>query len=410
MLSPKSGINASLLVIFFTVLIDCIGLRIIYPVAVTLITEVSGVGFNQAIRYSGWLMMVFAVGQFVFSPLVGALSDSYGRRPVLLISLIGLSINYYILSVADTLCLVFIGRLLSGICSASITTGFAYVSDMSDTHNRTRNFGIIGAAISLGFIIGPLIGGILSEWGPRVPFAGAAVLAAANFLYGYFMLPESLQPQYRNSFNARKINPFDFFLKLSQFRPIWKFLMVLFLFSFATQVLPSVWPFYTKYVYHWTDLQIGYSLAFVGLAMALVKSFLPGRIQLIFGPKKTILAGLVFTAIGLALFSFAGTEAWLYLVILLYSIGGITMPSLQGFISGWTDSREQGQLQGIIVSLISLAGMFSPLVMTYLFWEFTSLGSEHNVFFAGAPFLVAAAIILLTLFFLPVRSYPKTES
>jgi DHA1 family tetracycline resistance protein-like MFS transporter len=409
MFSPMPGIKVSLLVIFVTVLIDCIGLRIIYPVAVTLITEVSGAGLNQAIRYSGWLMMVFAVAQFIFSPFMGALSDSFGRRPVLLLSLIGLSINYYILSIADTLWLVFISRLLSGICSASITTAFAYVSDISDAHNRTRNFGIIGAAISLGFIIGPLIGGILSELGPRAPFAGAAILAAVNFLYGYFMLPESLKPPHRSSFNTGKINPFEFFLKLKHFKPIWKFLAVLFLFSFATQVLPSVWPFYTKYVYHWTDLQIGYSLAFVGLAMAIVKSFLLGRIQINFGPQKTIFTGLVFTAIGLALFSVAGTGALLYLVILLYSIGGITTPSLQGLISERTVVTEQGKLQGMIGSLISLAGMFSPLAMTYLFWEFTSPGSGYSVFFAGVPFLVAAAIILSALFFLPAALHLKTD-
>lgn len=399
--SHKASINKPLIFIFLVVLIDCMGIRIIYPVIVTLITGVSGMPLNLAIRYSGWLMMLFAAMQFIFSPLVGALSDAFGRRPVLLLSLIGLSVNYYLLSIANTLFLIFVGRIISGICSASISTGFAYVADISTPGNRTRNFGIMGAAMALGFILGPLVGGILSELGPRAPFAGAAILSTANFLYGYVVLPESLPPQRRNAFQFRSINPFGFFLKWNHYKAIRKFLLILFLFSFATQVLPSVWPFYTRYVYHWTDAQIGYSLAFAGFLMALVKSFLVSKIQTRFGMAKTIFTGLLFTAIGLILISFAGKTAMLYLVIIVYSIGAITTPSLQGLISGQVPETEQGQLQGMIVSLISLAGIFSPLLMTYLFWSFTSPGT--GFFFAGIPFLVAAGIILASLLCLPVR-------
>lgn len=399
--SHKVGINKPLAFVFLVVLIDCMGIRIIYPVIVTLITGLNGMPLQLAIRYSGWLMMLFAAMQFIFSPLVGALSDAFGRRPVLLLSLIGLSVNYYLLSVANTLFLIFMGRIISGICSASISTGFAYVADISEPGNKTRNFGIMGAAIALGFILGPLAGGILSELGPRAPFAGAAILSTANFLYGYVVLPESLPPQRRNAFQFRNINPFGVFLKWNRYKANRKFLLVLFLFSFATQVLPAVWPFYTRYVYHWTDAQIGYSLAFAGSLMALVKSFLVSKIQIRFGPTKTILTGLLFTATGLVLISFAGKAGMLYLAIIIYSIGAITTPSLQGLISDRVPETEQGQLQGVIVSLISLAGIFSPLLMTHLFWSFTSSGT--GFFFAGIPFLVAAGIILASLLCLPVR-------
>ncbi len=399
MLKGKFGTRDPLIFIFFTVLIDCIGVRIIYPVAVSIITDVSNVGVNEAIIYSGWLMMCFAIMQFIFSPAIGALSDAFGRRPVLLLSLAGLSINYCFLSIANSLSLVFIGRIISGIFSASITTGFAYVADVSEVNKRAKNFGIIGAAIGLGLIIGPLVGGLLSELGSRAPFIGAAILSIANFLYGYFVLPESLQPQHRNKFSFKKTNPLNFFFDFSRFKSVWKLLLVLFLFSLATQVLPSVWPFYTKYVYHWTDLEIGYSLAFVGLIMAMVKSMLVNKAQQVFGAVTTIYVGLLFTISGLVLFAFSGQSIALYLFILIYCIGGITSPSLQGMISEKISETEQGQLQGLIVSLISLAGILSPLIMTNLFWIFTAPGC--HIFFPGISFLVAAGIVIISLTFLP---------
>jgi MFS transporter, DHA1 family, tetracycline resistance protein len=260
-------------------IIDCIGIRIIYPVAASLVAEVSGVSLTAAITYSGWMMASYAIMQFIFSPILGGLSDQFSRRPVLLISLMGLGINYFLLALANTLPLLFLGRIIAGICGSSLTTGFAYVADISLPEKRAQNFGIIGAAIGLGFIIGPFLGGVFSQFGTRVPFIAAACLCLVNWLYGFFILPESLPKESRRTFNFRRASPFGAFVHLKKNKAIRMLLLVLFFLFFAGQVMPSIWPFYTKYLYKWSDLEIGYSLAFVGIMVAIVKGGLLGWIQ-----------------------------------------------------------------------------------------------------------------------------------
>jgi MFS transporter, DHA1 family, tetracycline resistance protein len=260
-------------------IIDCIGIRIIYPVAASLVAEVSGVSLTAAITYSGWMMASYAIMQFIFSPILGGLSDQFSRRPVLLISLMGLGINYFLLALANTLPLLFLGRIIAGICGSSLTTGFAYVADISLPEKRAQNFGIIGAAIGLGFIIGPFLGGVFSQFGTRVPFIAAACLCLVNWLYGFFILPESLPKESRRTFNFRRASPFGAFVQLKKNKAIRMLLLVLFFLFFAGQVMPSIWPFYTKYLYKWSDLEIGYSLAFVGIMVAIVKGGLLGWIQ-----------------------------------------------------------------------------------------------------------------------------------
>ncbi len=382
-----------LVFIFITVLIDCVGIRIIYPVAASIVSEVSHVSVNEAITYSGWLMASYAIMQFLFAPILGGLSDRFGRRPVLLLSLMGLGINYVFLALANTLPLLFLGRILAGICGASLTTGFAYVADISPPEKRAQNFGVIGAAIGFGFILGPFIGGMLSEFGTRVPFIASASLSMLNWLYGFFILPESLKKENRREFNMKRANPFGAFVHLKKKKSIRLLLIALFFLFLAGQVMPSVWPFYTKYLFRWTDLEIGYSLAFVGVMVAVVKGGLIRWTQKEFGPIRSVYIGLVFYIIGLSLFTFANQPWMLYAFTLVYCLGGIAPPSLQGIISGRMPANEQGELQGIITSLISLSNIISPLIMTHLFYFFTT--ERASIHFPGAPFAAAAVLVFL---------------
>lgn len=381
-----------LVFIFITVLIDCIGVRIIYPVIASIVAEVGNVNINKAIIYSGWMMACHALMQFIFSPILGGLSDRYGRRPVLLLSLLGLGIDYYFLTVATSLPLLFIGRIIAGICGASFTTSFAYVADISEPQDRAQNFGMIGAAIGLGFIIGPFIGGLLSEYGTRVPFIAAACLSLFNFLYGFFILPESLQPENRREFSIKRANWFAAFVKINRNKSLFMLIVLLFIIFLAGQVMPSIWPFYTKYLYKWSDLEIGYSLAYVGVLIVIVKICLVKWGQKKLGPTRSIHVGLFFYVTGLSLFAFA-TQPWMiYVFAPIYCLGGIVSPSIQGIISSQMMANEQGELQGIIISLLSLANIISPLIMTNLFYFFTK--TNAIIHFPGASFLAAALIIL----------------
>ncbi len=390
--------------IFITVLIDCIGIRIIYPVAASIISEVSRVSVNEAVTYGGWLMASYAIMQFIFSPLLGALSDRFGRRPVLLISLMGFGINYLFLALVNTLPLLFLGRIISGICGASITTGFAYVADISPPEKRAQNFGIIGAAIGLGFIIGPIMGGILSEFGTRVPFFASAVLSLLNLIYGFFILPESLKVENRRKFDFKRANPLGAFVQLKKNKTVRMLLIALFFIFVAGQVMPAIWPFYTKYLYKWSDLEIGYSLAFVGVMVATVKGGLIRWTQNYFGAIRSVYVGLIFYVLGLSLFAFANQAWMLYVFTLVYCLGGIAPPSLQAIISGRVHDNEQGELQGMITSLISLSNIIAPLIMTHLFYFFTKENAPVN--FPGVPF-AAAAILVSIGFVLCVRELKK---
>lgn len=403
---PK--IKHPLVFIFITVLIDCIGMRIIFPVSASLISEVCHVGINEATKYNGWLLSVYAIMQFVFSPILGTLSDRYGRKPVLLLSLFGLGINYIFLAFSTSLSMLFLGRLIAGACGASLTTAFAYVADVSVPERRAQDFGIIGSAIGIGFIIGPVVGGIFSQFGTRVPFYIAAGLSLVNFMYGFSVLPESLKKENIRPFNLKRSNPFAAFLHLKNNHTNRSLLISMFLIYLAGQSLPSLWPFYTKYVFHWSDLQIGYSLAFVGLMMALVKSQMIHLTQHQFGTSKSVYIGLLFNFVGLILFSYSSQTWMLYVTIIIYCFGGIAPPILQSLISKEAADNEQGEIQGVITSLLYLSNILSPLIMTHLFHFFTS--ERLSINYPGVPFSVAAVVIVLAFVFFQQahRSTKKT--
>ncbi len=381
-----------ILFIFITVLLDCIGIGIIVPVIASLVTSVSHVNVNQATTYSGYMMATYAIMQFIFSPVLGGLSDRYGRRPVLLLSLFGLGCDYIFLTFANTLPLLFIGRVIAGICGASFTTAFAYIADVSAPEKRAQNFGKMGAAFGLGFIIGPVLGGLFSGISIRAPFVAAACFSLINWLYGYFILPESLKQENRRPFNIKRANPFGAFVQLRKSKHIRTLVIGMFLLYLAGQVLPAIWPFYTKFMFTWTDREIGYSLAFVGIMVSIVQGGLIKWSQKTFGTNKAVFIGLSLNFIGFALFAFA-TQSWMmYVYIFIYSLGGIAPPAIQGIISGRVSATEQGELQGMMTALSSVATILSPLIMTNLFYFFTK--DTAPVYFPGAAFGASALLIL----------------
>lgn len=380
--------------IFITILIDVIGWGIIIPVMPELIANMKQIPVNEASKYGGWLLSIYAILQFVCAPLVGNLSDRYGRRPILLCSLFGFGIDYLFLAFAPTYGWLFIGRALAGITGASITTASAYISDISTAGTRAKNFGMIGAAFGLGFIIGPAIGGQLGSLGVRAPFYAAAILCLLNWLYGYFVLPESLIKENRRPFNWKRANPFGSFQLLKKYPAIGGLAISFFLIYLGAQAIQGNWNYYTIYRFHWTEKMVGYSLATVGLLVAAVQVGLIRVVNPRLGNEKSIYIGLCFYALGMLLFAFAN-EGWMMFAFLFpYCLGGIAGPALQATLAGHVPPNEQGELQGALSSLMSLTIIIGPFIMSNLFYYFTK--DQTPVHFPGAPFLLGAILMLLS--------------
>jgi len=386
------GKKGALGFIFATLLIDVMGLAIIIPVIPQLISNLIHGSLSDASSYSGWLTAVYAVMQFAFSPLIGNLSDRFGRRPVLLCSLLGFSADYLFSAFAPTIWWLFVGRIIAGITGASFTTASAYIADISEPEKRAANFGMVGVAFGLGFIIGPAIGGVLGKYDVHYPFIAAAALALLNAAYGYFILPESLPIEHRRPLELKKSNPFDTLIKLSRYKAVIGLAVSLFLVYFAVQSVQSVWTFYTMDKFRWNETWVGYSLAFVGLLIAVVQGGLIRVILPKLGQEKSIWVGLMLYAIGLALFAFA-TKGWMMFAFLIpYCLGGIAGPALQGYMSNNVPPNEQGELQGGLTSLMSLSSIFGPLVMTQAFHYFTK--PNPWIHFPGAPFILGSVLML----------------
>lgn len=392
--------------IFLTLLIDIIGFGIIIPVMPKLIAQLKGISINEAGSYGGNLLTVFALAQFIFSPIMGSLSDQFGRRPVLLFSLIGFGLDYLILAFAPTYEWFFIGRIIAGITGASITTASAYIADISNDENRAKNFGMIGAAFGLGFIIGPWLGGILGAVHIKLPFIVAAALCFLNFLYGYFILPESLLVQNRRPFSWIKSNPFAIFRTLFSMKSIRLLLVSFFLLYLGSHAVQSNWSYYTMYQFGWNEFTVGNSLALVGLLVALVQTVLIGFTTKKLGYEKSIYLGFTLYTLGMALFGFA-TQGWMMFIFLIpYCLGGISGPALQSIISTQVPANRQGELQGGLTSLMSLTSIFGPFIMTHLFTHFTTKGNPH---LPGFPFYLGAILMgasaLLTYYSLHLKKH-----
>jgi DHA1 family tetracycline resistance protein-like MFS transporter len=404
MLQPKK--QAALGFIFATLLIDVMGLAIIIPVFPKLIEHLIHGNVSDAALYGGWLTAVYAIMQFFCSPLIGNLSDKYGRRPVLLCSLVGFGIDYLFLAFAPTIGLLFIGRIIAGFTGASFTTANAYIADISEPEKRAANFGLVGVAFGLGFIIGPVIGGILGKYNVQYPFLAAAGLAFLNATYGYFILPESLAPEHRRPLELKKINPFTSLFQLKKYKSVVGLAASLFLIYFAAQAVQSVWTYYTMYKFNWSETLVGISLGVVGFLIAVVQGGLIRFINPKLGNERSIWIGLLFYSAGLLFFAFA-SEGWMMFAFLVpYCLGGIAGPALQGYMSNSVPANEQGNLQGGLTSLMSLSSVFGPWLMTWLFHYFTKSGSP--VHFPGAPFAVGAILMLLSAI-LAVLSFKKNK-
>lgn len=380
--------------IFITLMLDVTGLGLILPVLPKLILQLIEGDISDASRYGGLLTFTYAIIQFLFAPVLGALSDQYGRRPVLLLSLFGFALDYLFLSFAPTIGWLFVGRAVAGVTGASITTAMAYIADISSAENRAKNFGMIGAAFGLGFIIGPVIGGLLGSFGPRVPFMVAAGLCFLNCLYGYFILPESLSVSNRRKFSFKRANPFGSFRSLARYPGIRGLIFSLFLVYLAAHAVQSNWSYFTIERFGWDEKMIGISLGVVGILVAAVQGGLIRVINPILGNEKSVYAGLLLYAFGLLLFAFA-TQSWMMFVFLIpYCLGGITGPALQSIITGNVAANEQGELQGIIAGMVSLTSIAGPPVMTGLFSYFTKPGAP--VHFPGSAFLLGSVFMLLS--------------
>ncbi len=381
--------------IFITLLIDVTGFGLIIPVMPKLIEQLLGISdISKASQYGGWLTFAYAFMQFIFAPVLGNLSDKYGRRPVLLFSLFGFGIDYIFLSFAPSIGWLFVGRLIAGVTGASFTTASAYIADISNAENRAQNFGMVGAAFGLGFILGPLIGGLLGELGARVPFYVAAGLALANCLYGYFVLPESLGKENRRAFEWRRANPLGSLMQLKKYPAVGGLIVSLVLVYLAAHAVQSNWSFFNIEKFKWSPKMIGISLGAVGLLVGIVQGGLIRVINPRLGNEKSVYFGLLLYAIGLLLFAFA-SESWMMFVFLIpYCLGGIAGPALQSIISGHVPSNEQGELQGALTSLMSATSIIGPPLMTNLFAYFTS--TQAPVYFPGVSFLLGAIFMLVS--------------
>lgn len=390
----KSKKQAAVGFIFITVLLDVIGWGIIIPVIPNLIKELINGDISEAAKYGGWLTFAYAITQFIFAPVIGNLSDKYGRRPVLLTSLFAFSLDFLLLAFAPTITWLFIGRILSGITGASFTTASAYIADVSTHENRAKNFGLMGAAFGLGFIIGPVLGGLLGDFGTRVPFIAAAILCMLNFLYGYFILPESLSKDKRRPFELKRANPIGAFLHLKKYPNLIGLVLAIFVLYVGSHAVQSNWNYFTMYQFNWTEKMVGISLGVIGLLVGIVQGGLIRWINPKIGNVKSIYFGLALYTIGMFLFAFA-TESWMMFVFLIpYCLGGIAGPALQAVVSEQVPPSEQGEIQGTLTSLMSASSIVGPPMMASVFYYFTH--DEAPFLFPGAPFILGGIFMLIS--------------
>ncbi len=386
------------LFILLTVMIDSMGIGLILPVMPALLLEVEGGSLANAALWGGILTTSFAVMQFLFGPIVGNLSDRYGRRPVLLVSLFVMALDYVVMALAGTIWLLLVGRIIGGIAGATHSTALAFMADTSSKEDRAARFGLVSAAFGLGFVLGPVIGGILGDLGTRAPFYAAAALAGLNFLFGLMILPETVTDAIRRPFSWARANPFGAIRQIRQLPRLARLLLVLLLFQMATNVYPVIWAYFTQAQFDWSPGMIGISLAAFGISMAIVQG---GVIRITiarFGEVKTVVLGFGFSIIAFPLLAFITSGTLALILTPIAALAAITGPALQAIMSQNTPQDAQGELQGLITSVNALAMIFAPLLMTSVFAAATK--PDGAIFLPGAPFLAALLLTFgaLTLF------------
>ncbi len=381
--------------IMFTVMIDAMGIGLIMPVMPDLMVEVGGGTLGAAALWGGLLSTSFAAMQFLFGPVVGGLSDRFGRRPILLVSLVAMAADYLLMAVAGTIWLLLIGRIIGGITAATHSTANAYIADISKPEDKSANFGLIGAAFGLGFVLGPLIGGLLAEYGTRAPFYAAAVLSGLNALFGWVVLKETVTDAIRRPFSLKRANPFGAFKALSKLPMIGTLLGVYFVYSIAHTVYPAIWSYFGKERFDWDPATIGLSLGLFGIMMAVVQGFLIRPAIKYLGERGTIIYGLFFDILAFGFLSLvtSGTVALFFIPVA--ALAGIVSPALQGLMSQAVGDDQQGELQGALTSLSALAMIISPMLMTTTFAAFTA--ETAPFYMPGAPFLLALILTLIAI-------------
>jgi DHA1 family tetracycline resistance protein-like MFS transporter len=394
--------------IFVTMFVDTIGLGMVIPVTPSIISDLTGEGMSGAARYGGWLMFAFASMLFLCSPVIGNLSDRFGRRPVLIASLLAIGVDYTITGLAPTIGWLFVGRILSGMAGAAYTTANAYIADVSPPEQRAANFGLVGAAFGIGFVVGPALGGLLGHINDRLPFFAAAGLAVANAGFGFFVLKESLAPEHRRAFDWRRANALGALAAIRNYPAVFGLVGVLILMRLAHDANPAIWSFYVYLKFNWTKLDVGFAMAFMGLAIALVYGVLTRIAIPRLGEMRAAYAGLLCGALGFAGYAFA-TAGWqMYGWMLVWSLMGLAMPSLNAIMSKQVPANAQGELQGALSSIAGLTSVAAPPLMTNVFAYFT--GADAPVYFPGSAFLAAGLMLALAaLLLMRARHTPAAE-
>jgi DHA1 family tetracycline resistance protein-like MFS transporter len=389
-----TGAGASryaLVFIFITMFVDTVGLGIIIPVAPKIIGQLTGLGMSGAAWWGGWLQTAFSAMLFLFSPLIGNLSDRFGRKPVLIMSLLMLGVDYLITGLAPTIWWLFVGRILSGIAGASYTTANAYIADVTPPEKRAQSFGLVGAAFGIGFVVGPALGGLLGQFGVRLPFFAAAALAVANALFGLLVMNESLPPEKRRKFELWRANPIGSLIALKRYPMVTGFVIVLVLMRLAHDANPVIWSYYVYLKFHWTTTQLGLALAFLGTVMAFVFGFLTRIAIPRLGEHRAAILGLTSGAIGFAGYAFAMQGWQMYPWMLVWALIGLAMPSINSLISKHVPANEQGELQGALSSIGGVTSIVAPVLLTNVFAYFT--GPHAPVYFPGAAFFAGALML-----------------
>lgn len=371
------------------VLIDAIGFGIVLPVLPTLIVELTGESLPGATRIGGWLAIVFALAHFFAGPILGNLGDRFGRRPVILTAMLIFAADYALMAFAPTIAWLFAGRLIAGIAGAVYGPANAILADVTSPEKRGATFGLMGAAFGIGFIIGPAMGGLLADLGPRAPFIAAAALAALNAVWISIWLPETLAPENRRSFEWRRANPLGTFAPLLGLKGAMPLLVVMFIWQLAHQVYPSTWAFYAELAHGWDSEAIGWSLAASGAAMAMAQIFVTGRAIAALGETRTVMIGLIVGVLVYAGYAFANQGWQVYALLVFGALQVLAYPSLNALLSRMVDASNQGALQGGMASIASVAAIFGPLSLT----QTLAFGAEHG--FPGAAFALASALALV---------------
>ncbi|MCO4847752.1 MAG: TCR/Tet family MFS transporter [Yoonia sp.] len=398
-----------LIFILITVMLDSMGIGLIMPVMPDLIQDLEAGDLGQAALWGGILAAIFAVMQVLFGPVIGGLSDRFGRRPVLLLALVVMAFDYVLMAVAGTIWLLVIGRIIGGITAATQSTASAYMADISKPEDKSANFGLIGAAFGIGFVLGPLIGGLLAEYGTRAPFWAAAVLAGGNAVFGYFALPETVTDRIRRPFSWRRANPLGAFKHIGQLPGLGRLMGMSFIYGIAFFVYPSIWAYFGKLQFGWGPGMIGLSLGAFGIGIAIVQGVLIRPILARSSERNAVVLGLGVDVVAFIALGFV-TNGWIALALTpLTALGSIAGPALQGIMSRTAPDNQQGELQGALTSINAVASIAAPLAMTQVFFYFTH--ENAPIYLPGAPFILSAILVVGAIgVYLPVLRTKQTDT